>query len=108
MASRTQQPDQSKSRRQVSDGDCRTFRVDRYQLGIDVPLAKRFATVEITRNRTGVRAVIEAEESQWSVRVVDGEIEEQWWRDQAGDDRETLGRLPRWVLVVLDHVGVIA
>jgi len=107
MASRTHQPDQVPQRGAKTKRGSRTFRVDRYELGLDVPLTERFVRVDITRDGEGVRVAVDDDQRQWIVRVVDGDIEEQWRRDRTGG-REVLGRVPRWVLVVLDHVGVIA
>jgi len=109
MVSRTQQPDHARSDSSGSTRTpCRTFRVDRYSLGLDVPLTDRFVSVALVRDDSGgVRVRVDDDDVEWVVRVVDGEVEESWRGDCAGE-QAVLGRVPRWVLVVLDHVGVIA
>jgi len=108
MASRTHQPDQPVSSGAGSRRASRTFRVDRYELGLDVPLTDRFVRVDLTRDRgdSGVRVRVDDDDVEWVVQVVDGEVEESWRRDRSGE-QAVLGRVPRWVLVVLDHVGVV-
>ena len=106
MALRTHQPDTPLRERSRRGRSGRQFIVDRYELGFDIPLAQRFATVDLTRDGDAVQADVHDEEYRWTARLVNGEIVKQWRKELSGGARESLVKLPRWVHVVLDYVGV--
>jgi hypothetical protein len=110
MALRKQHPNTSPSdrRRERLRDVAASFRVDRYELGLDVSLNDRHATVDVVHKDGNVTAVVMVPDEWWVCEIVDGEITDR--QRKVLTDKTSLPalRLPNWVRVVLDHVGVLS
>jgi hypothetical protein len=106
MASRTQQSDQIVPPFQRASSIGTTFRVDRYELGLDVSLDDRYVTVDIIREGGEVRAAVLAPTEWWVCEIAGGEVTDGRQKELESGDERRLDRVPRWVEVVLQHVGV--
>lgn len=84
-----------------------TFEVDCYELGLDVPLADRYVAVDIVRGEGAVTVSVIGRTEWWVLKHRQGRVVDQRRKDVETGKGEGVARVPRWVDVVLRHVGVV-